>query len=440
MRSFLRWLGGLLGLVILLTTASDVIAQTGVNGTWRVEGGGTSWEVVLRSGTSGLIGKVSHCATSGPADIYDGRVDGNTITFTCFGLGPDRTLAFNGVIDRDSITFTWAMQVREDRLRLTPNNAGAEMFGPSAPARFTAKRIPDSDLSRAFNREQRQQFSSAINLPERDVKAEGALLLPEAGGRVRFVMVALRWGLGGPLFDDPQTQSRLPPESAFLRVAISHIRARSGASVNNSAGLGGDQAVMRLLKRLGEETGHAELTDAPLVIWGHSAAGPFGSSFAGLHPERTLAFVRYHSGVVLGGDMKVVSRIPALLFIGEKDTTADPAVGNDSQEGPRALWRSGRSANAPWAFAFEPNATHGDLDALNKAYDLLIPWLNAVVRTRLSENGTLRSVREESGWLGDNRTGDIAPYTGFNGSKNDASWFPDEASAREWRGVIGAVK
>jgi len=195
-----------------------------------------------------------------------------------------------------------------------------------------------------------------------------------------------------------------------------------------------------LLQRLAQESGHQEVMNAPLLFLGHSAAGPFGPTFASAHPERTIAFVGYHSGGSGGGgarwaDMKVLSQIPGLLLAGGKDLSA-----NLTQM--RELWKQGRSVGAPWTFAIEPDAAHSPGAAeLKKTNDLLIPWIEAVLRQRLSENGpALRAVTDVSSWAGNIDTGDVAPFGMFSGSKSDANWFPDEAAARGWRLVARLPK
>jgi hypothetical protein len=68
----------------------------------------------------------------------------------------------------------------------------------------------------------------------------------------------------------------------------------------------------------------------------------------------------------------------------------------------------------------------------------MIPWITAVLRLRLSPDGkTLRAVADGSAWLGNNRTGEIVPYGTFTESKAEASWLPDEATARGWQVVLG---
>ena len=64
-----------------------------------------------------------------------------------------------------------------------------------------------------------------------------------------------------------------------------------------NAGVGGEAGLLLLLNRLAVESRHDEVRNAPLLFWGHSAAASFGISFAGLHPDRTIGFVRYHGNL-----------------------------------------------------------------------------------------------------------------------------------------------
>ena len=121
-------------------------------------------------------------------------------------------------------------------------------------------------------------------------------------------------------------------------------------------GASGADALPPLLQRLAQESGHPELIDAPLVFWGHSGAGTVATAFAGRFPERTLAFVRYHTGPTLAADLSVVSQIPALFLAGGQE---DDRTINDSVE---TLWKRGRAVGAPWTFAIDPDATHGGED------------------------------------------------------------------------------
>ena len=393
------------------------------------------WSVFLTMEGPRLTGLVSHCATTSaaPAEIHDSSVAGNTITFKCTSSDRDRTLTFTGVINGDAITLDWEKRVRNGGL---DNGAVDQIFGPLAPRQFTAKRVPDGELAKAADEVRGLEFAAAVNLLPKDTKAEGLLFVPRKLSRVRTVIVVIRYGLGFSIPDSPVWRRLAESlESALLSVRFSSIDPIPGGSALASVSWanGGSEALLSLLRRFAEESGHPELSEAPLVLWGHSGGGGVASILAGLHPGRVLAFVRYHSGPV-GGDVNVVSKIPALFLAGGQDKTASPRTAE-------TLWKTGRSLGAPWTFAVEPDATHGDAKDVEKANALMIPWITAVVRQRLSPEGaTLAVVNDGSAWMGNNRTGEVAPYNTFTGSKLEASWLPDEPSARGWRVVLGAVK
>jgi hypothetical protein len=132
--------------LILFATCGLTYSQSRANGptgTWRVEGDGTRfrWEAVLRADGPNLIGAVSSCNSITRAfEIFEGEVNGDTITFKCRSLDGQRTVTLNGRVEGDEIDFTWELQVQDG------GNPGAndEMFGVSAPRRFTAKRVPDA--------------------------------------------------------------------------------------------------------------------------------------------------------------------------------------------------------------------------------------------------------------------------------------------------------
>lgn len=416
-------------LAMLFATCAPIYAQTDVTGTWRAEGAGTSWEVVLRVDGPRLTGMVSSC-TSIAVDIYDGHIDGNTITFTCKSPSRDRRIAFTGTISGDDISFTWKLQ---NPAGVVPAN---QRFFVTAPPRFTAKRVPDSELAELADQVRGVEFAAAVNLLQKDVKVDGTLLVPENVRRVRAVIVATYWGLGQNFYNDPQVRKFLEATESGLLLARFSNMGPSPQQYRNMFNVDGADALVLLLQRLAQESGHQELTDAPLLFWGHSAGS--GAFFAEGLPQRTVALVLYHSGLVIkpggGADLKVRSQIPALFFAGGKDTAV---LANPMQE----LWKLGRSVGAPWTFAIEPDATHGDPKDLKKANDLVIPWISAVLRQRLSTDGTtLRAVTDASAWMGNNQTGEAAPYGAFRESRPEASWLPDEASARGWRIVLGAAK
>jgi hypothetical protein len=308
------------------------------------------------------------------------------------------------------------------------------------------------------------EFVSGANLTDKNVKAEGTIFLPDNTRRVRAVIVLAESWPGAdrsprrPFVDlavgrfRDQAWRRLSEtsECALLHLRLGSIRPDgSGDSLVNGVVLhsgisnrvvrnateGGAGALLVILQRLGEESAHQELKDAPLVLWGWSAAASFGTTFARIYPERTVAFIRYHGhlrGLKL--DIQVLRNTPALLIAGAKDEIA-------GTEDAETLWKSGRAGGAPWTFAIEPDATHASEEAFESSHKLIISWIAAVLAQRLAGGGTqLRPITENSAWLGNNQGGEIAPYKTFPNPKLEASWLPDDATARGWQAVLRIVK
>lgn len=399
-------------------------------GTWRVTGvGGTLlWEVTLRADGPRLSGAVSSCSSNrGVIEIDEGKADGAAITFRCKALNRAQTLILTGRMSGFEIAFTWEKQVQDGSAKRFADDA---LFGPLAPPQFIAKRVweglllntaPKHDFVRG------SEFAAAVNLVSENVKAEGTIFIPEGVSRVRAMLMAVGWGAGFEVFNT----SRWPElaraiDGSLLLVTFSGIDGNEAGNrgLRTTSEDGRADALVAVLSRLARESGHQELNEAPLLFWGHSFAAGVASMFADQFAGRTVGFVRFHGGGFPAGNLSVVNKIPALFFEGG---------------GSGSLWESGRRGGSPWTLVDEPGVAHGELS--EKAADLMVAWIKAVIRQRLSPDGTtLRTVADDSGWLGNNQTGEVAPYAAFSGSKADASWLPDEASARGWQTLLGKAK
>jgi hypothetical protein len=283
-----------------------------------------------------------------------------------------------------------------------------------------------------------REFSGAIERPEQDLRMTGRMFVPQSVAHVRIVIVVVRWGNGPDFYHDEHVRALAASISAS--VLLTEFQTMTNAADNRPkrADQGGADGLRQLVRQFATDADHQALAQAPFIFWGHSAAGPFGAGFAALHPERTIAFIRYHSGPMAGGEVPSMTRVPALFLVGGKDAATGAPGGwiPPGVEGAKALWQFGRSGKAPWTFALDPNADHGSPEGLARANALVVPWIAAVVHQRLQDDGgRISDIPDRAGWVANIDTGEVARA----GAPNDArgSWLPDEESARAWRVLRG---
>src|SRR5688572_20186218 len=223
---------------------------------------------------------VSTCASNFSVAIEAGRVDADTITFRCASPNRTRTITFVGTVTGDELSLTWTKQVENGVPGTSLNEA---VFGDAAQPRLRARRVRNADLSAAerqlvidSNQVPGLEFTAGVNLRDQDVKVDGKLFLSQKTARVRAVIVAIRWGLGGDFYWDSQLRTMAQAtDSAILQAWITSVRTDGNSiTVNNNAGRGGAEGLLVLLERLAGESAHPELARAPLLFWGHSTAGP----------------------------------------------------------------------------------------------------------------------------------------------------------------------
>lgn len=281
-----------------------------------------------------------------------------------------------------------------------------------------------------------REVLATIARPEQDLRITAKMFVPEPVAQLRLVIVVVRWGNGPDFYGDEEVRTLAASIGASLILTEFQTTTDAKNNMPKRADHGGADGLIQLVEQLARDSNHPELTQAPFVFWGHSAAGPFGAGFAALHPQRTIAFIRYHSGPLGGGEVPSMARVPALFFVGGEDTaTAAPGGWSNGVEGAKALWQFGRSGKAPWTFALDPKADHASKEALTRANGLLIPWLTAIVRQRLGDGGHISDIPERMGRVGNIDTGEVARHDASN--EANGSWLPDEESARAWRTLCG---
>lgn len=187
--------------------------------------------------------------------------------------------------------------------------------------------------------------------------------------------------------------------------------------------------------RLGQMLKHPELPGLPLISFGHSNGTGFSGIFASQRTDRVIGWVSYHSGAAFHLQFPNVEKVPGLVLHG----LIDPFLKNGQEPTVRHLRQE---RNAAIAMMLEANVAHGPADKdQNATWDFVAAFAEAAMRVRLNEDGTLKPVKIENGWLGGiykieqggQQVLPIAPYTEFKGDRSTANWLPDENFAKVWQ-------
>ena len=187
--------------------------------------------------------------------------------------------------------------------------------------------------------------------------------------------------------------------------------------VNVSKGTG--QALLDALGSFARRSGHAEVADAPLLLWGMSAGGEFNYEFAAWKPDRVVAFVVNKGNVYYTGlASDAARRVPGLLFTGAQDL-------------------ENRRAGALWALTQEPGVGH----AVARSRDLAAMLFEDMIAARLpgpsgAEGSGLKPLDEKRGFFGDLKTAAIQPVGDTKPPATPTVWLPNERIARAWQAVV----
>jgi len=187
-------------------------------------------------------------------------------------------------------------------------------------------------------------------------------------------------------------------------------------------------AMDQALPVFAKESGHPELPTLPLVGAGHSAGG-WITTILLKTPERAIATSINCAWILDPKKLKPEARsVPMMFSLGAVPDGFKmlPDITNN--------FLPARAEGWPWALGVQWECAH---DYGNAAV-LDIAWLQAAIDARLADDGKLRALKLEEGWLGDtssisNQWAGIASWPEFKGDKARASWFPNRSAAYVWR-------
>jgi hypothetical protein len=176
---------------------------------------------------------------------------------------------------------------------------------------------------------------------------------------------------------------------------------------------------------------HPELTEAPLMPIGHSAASPGPANFIQWKPERILGAITYKGAHAIAGDLTRARGIPTLHiqdYVEEYlDRRVTGSLGRMNVAGIRAqdplvlsgIVEDNGSVHPAWCFRLTP---------------LIAEFIRATATLRLDKDGNTRVVAPEAGALVDGKFGAprhaTAPAAEYKGDPKEAMWYPSLKMAR----------
>ncbi len=140
------------------------------------------------------------------------------------------------------------------------------------------------------------------------------------------------------------------------------------------------RSINTAVDHLAGESKHAELSKAPLALWGVSAGSNVSERYCSQFPKRVVAFASSTGTCGAGSLAPGKADIPMFFALGAKDK---PEWLQDSQRNIDA----GLKSHAPWAVALNKNAGHGT----GRSLDVIIPFLKASVKMRFAPPSALGS-------------------------------------------------
>ena len=193
---------------------------------------------------------------------------------------------------------------------------------------------------------------------------------------------------------------------------------------------GSGKALLKALEIVGNTSGHAELKDAPLLLWGHSGGGGWTLGMMRDYPERIIAVFAYSpaSGGVSEYPAEA-SKIPLMIRHAGKDDI-------------KVCWMNSldtfsklRKMNGHVSIAYNDGQNHN----FSYVRYMAIPFYESVMAQRLpveASGNKLRDLQPDLVWLGDTVNCNIYPASSFSGDPSSMCHFPDSLTAFKWREYV----
>lgn len=248
--------------------------------------------------------------------------------------------------------------------------------------------------------------------------AEFRLWVPENRTDLKAVLVLLHSansnGLG--LANSADWQAFAEKEN----LALCGVNFTGGSYPSASGGSG--QALIDAIEQITIKNTMLQIAKLPFLMRGYSAGGNFSYSFSNFKPEKVVGLVSIRGGQLETSTKNVI--VPGMILTGAEE-------GDQRNEFLKSIALDKRNNGGLWSFAIEPDAAH--FSELKASDDFARIFFSSVLKKRISpDSDQLKTIPEDSGWLGNNTRTEIYPYADYPGNKTSAFWLVDEDFATAW--------
>lgn len=291
----------------------------------------------------------------------------------------------------------------------------------------------------SFLRAAAAPYQFAVPLPE-DRRA--LLWIPPGCGRLRGTVFALSNLLEPGFLESPRLRAACAREQLCL-VWIVDGAGNTTLSGEFNYREGHADTLTRALALLARESGYAEIEHAPLLAFGHSAAGPLAWRVAYWNPARTFGALPVKARVDFAPPFDPQARlegVPVLYLTGEFSEWAAPSGLTQRAYGARdaanALRHRGNPRNLVGT-AIEWGGGHfewsDELDRIAALFVAKAAQRRIPAEIPLDRPARLIDVAPESGWLAVGTN--IVAAASFTGETARSLWYFDEELARACAGL-----
>lgn len=273
------------------------------------------------------------------------------------------------------------------------------------------------------------------------------LWIPEGCEQVKAVILSQQNMTEEAIYKNSKFQAQMKK----LDVAMVWV---APAFNNNWDPASGAQGIFEeMMSNLADQSGHAEISKAPIIPLGHSAQATFPWNFAAWNPNRTLCIISFHGDAprtnlcgygaanVEWGRNRNIDGIPGLMVEGEYEWW-------EARVNPALAFRMMYPESC---ISFLCDTGRGHFDCGDRTALYLAKFIQKALEQRLNADGTLRKLNSKDGWLAERFHSDMtgtdgadkgktpepstasrpqpAPYSLYKGDKHDAFWYFDQEMA-----------